>query len=394
MIYQRISLQPHGERWMFALDHPASVVRGAEYLAGNILRSEHAITSRKLYEVSSQPEDHETIIPANQRVEATGLPAHVPPRVKELVDGWKSANPDPKAIVKAARGYFRDQPFVYTVNPGTYDDPRALEEFLFVRREGFCEHYAAAFATLMRVAGVPSRIVIGYHGGDYNSLGKYVIVRQAHSHAWCEVWLKDEGWERVDPTEMIAPDRITSTLNSYLEARGTQEDASAAQRSSGSKGWHRLGHELQLAWDSVNYQWDLRVLNFDQESQRNFLFALGLGATSWTEILIWVLVATAGFVSVLSLWLRKPAVAVDKVSRGYARFCSALARAGLSREPWEGPQDFSRRAAERFPDQAEIIRRISELYIQVRYTAANTSPQPFLDAVRRLPRFTAPAASS
>ena len=392
MIYQRVSLQPHGEHWMFALDHPASVVPGAEYLAGNILRSEHAITSRRLYEVFSQPDDHETILPADQRVAATGLPTHVPPRVKELVDGWKSQNADAGAIVKAAREYFRDQPFVYTVKPGTYDDPRALEEFLFVRREGFCEHYAAAFATLMRVAGVPSRIVIGYHGGDYNSLGKYVIVRQAHSHAWCEVWLKDEGWQRVDPTEMIAPDRITSTLNSYLEARGGQEDAAGGQRTGSAKGWHRLQHEMQLAWDSVNYQWDLRVLNFDQEAQHSFLFSLGLGSTSWTEIFIWLLVATAAFVAVLSLWLRKPAAALDKVGRGYARYCSALARAGLCREPWEGPQDFSRRAAQRFPGQAEVIERIANLYIELRYTAGNPNPRPFLDAVRRLPRFTAAAS--
>jgi hypothetical protein len=394
MIYQRISLQPHGEHWLFALDHPASEVRGAEYLAGNILRSEHAVTSRKLYEVFSQPEDHETVLPADQRVVSTGLPTRVPPRVKELVDGWKSANPDPRAIVDAASHYFRDQPFIYTVKPGTYDDPRALEEFLFVRREGFCEHYAAAFATLMRVAGLPSRVVIGYHGGDYNSLGKYVIVRQAHSHAWCEVWLKDEGWLRVDPTEMIAPDHITSTLNSYLESRGVQGDGAAGQRSSSAAGWHRLQHELQLAWDSVNYQWDLRVLNFDQEAQRSFLFSLGLGSTSWSEILIWVMVVTAGFVAVLSLWLRQPTGAVDKVSRGYARFCSALARAGLAREPWEGPQHFAARAAEQFPAQAEIIRRISDLYIELRYGAAKANPQPFLDAVRRLPRFTATASSS
>ncbi|HEY3899696.1 MAG TPA: DUF3488 and transglutaminase-like domain-containing protein [Chthoniobacter sp.] len=395
MIYQRISLQPHGEHWMFALDHPASAVRGAEYVAGNILRSEHAITSRLRYEVTSQPEDHEIILPADQRVATTALPAHVPPRVKELVDGWKARNPDPKAILNAAREYFRDQPFVYTVNPGTYDDPRALEEFLFVRREGFCEHYAAAFATLMRVAGVPSRVVIGYQGGDYNSLGKYVIVRQAHSHAWCEIWLKGEGWQRVDPTGLIAPDRITSTLNSYLEARGGQgDDGSAGQRAGSAKGWHRLEHQLQLAWDSVNYQWDLRVLNFDQEAQRSFLFSLGLGSTSWTEIFIWLLVATAGFVAGLSLWLRKPGTAVDKVGRGYARFCSALARAGIAREPWEGPQDFSRRAAQRFPAQAEIIQRISDRYIELRYSAAPANPQPFLDEVRHLPRFTATASSS
>jgi len=385
---QRISLQPHGEHWLFALDHPASDVHDAYYLAGNVLQSKHAVTSRLRYEVFSKPEDHETVLPADQRVAATRLPSHVPPRVQALVDSWKAENPGPQAIIDAARHYFRSEPFVYTVQPGAYNDSRALEEFLFERRQGFCEHYAAAFATLMRVAGVPSRIVIGYHGGEYNSLGKYVIVRQADSHAWCEVWIKGVGWRRVDPTEMIAPDRITSTLSSYLESHAAQSDPTAAQRASTATGWRELQHELQLAWDTVNYQWDLRVLNFDQEAQHSFLLALGLGSTSWTEIFIWILVAAAAFVAALGLWQRHPVAAGDKVSRGYAGFCSTLARAGLPREPWEGPQHFAARAARHFPAQAEIIERVSGLYIELRYGAAGGSPQSFLEAVRRLPRFT------
>ncbi len=276
------------------------------------------------------------------------------------------------------------------MKPGAYDDSRALDEFLFERRQGWCEHYAAAFATLMRIAGIPSRIVIGYHGGEFNSLGKYVIVRQADAHAWCEVWLKDVGWLRVDPTDMIAPDRITSTLSSYLEARRpSRRIASAAQRSLAATGWREIQHEMQLAWDSVNYQWDLRVLNFDEEAQRSFLFSLGLGTTTWTEIFVWILVVVALFVALLGLWLRRPRGAVDKIGRGYARFCSALARAGLARQPWEGPQTFGTRAAEHFPEQAAHIARVSDLYIKLRYGAGAANPQPFLEAVRRLPRFTA-----
>ena len=387
-IRQRISLQPHGGRWLFALDRPMEI-RGANYLPGGVLQSKRAILSRYRYEVISRPDDRETKLPRDQMDAALQLPAHIDPRVKELASSWKVGNPKPAQIVETAIRYFRREHFVYTLQPGSYSDRNALAEFLFERRQGFCEHYAAAFATLMRLTGIPSRVVIGYHAGEFNSLGKYVIVRQSDAHAWCEVWLEGIGWQRVDPTDVIAPDRITSNMASYLESHGPQTDAAANERSLAASGWREFQHDFQLAWDSLNYQWDLHILNFDEEAQTNFLMALGLGSISWVDILFWVLVATAVFVGGLSYFLRRSGGPVDKVAKGYAGFCHALARAGLPREPWEGAQHFAARAAGHFPEHAEIIERISQLYIELRYGREKASVGPFLAAVRRLPRFTA-----
>jgi hypothetical protein len=145
-----------------------------------------------------------------------------------------------------------------------------------------------------------------------------------------------------------------------------------------------------LLWDSVNYQWDLRVLNFDEETQRNFLFSLGLGSVSWPEILIWVSVTIALILSLLALWLRRAGRAGgDEIARAYARFCRVLERAGLRREPWEGPQHFGERAASRFSAQADHIREVTALYIQLRYGAGAEAPKSLARAVRRLPRLAA-----
>jgi transglutaminase-like putative cysteine protease len=142
--------------------------------------------------------------------------------VRELVASWTSKTSEPQELVNLALQHFRAGKFSYSLEPGTYGEA-PLDEFLFERRVGFCEHYAATFATLMRVAGVPSRIVIGYLGGENNPnrLGDYVIVRQSDAHAWVEVWLEGIGWRRVDPTEAIAPERISSGLASYLQSRAT-----------------------------------------------------------------------------------------------------------------------------------------------------------------------------
>ena len=80
--------------------------------------------------------------------------------------------------------------FLYTLTPGTYSGRHALDQFLFERRKGFCEHYAAAFATLMRLAGIPSRVVIGYHGRRIQRARQIRHRAPGDAHAWCEVWLE------------------------------------------------------------------------------------------------------------------------------------------------------------------------------------------------------------
>jgi len=78
------------------------------------------------------------------------------------------------------------------------------------------EHFADAddrvpferFVALMRAAGIPSRVVVGYLGGELNTAGDYLIVRQSDAHAWAEIWLAGRGWVRVDPTGAIAPERM------------------------------------------------------------------------------------------------------------------------------------------------------------------------------------------
>ena len=386
-VRQRISLAPHGARWLFALDRPASDVRGASYQPGGYLQSRRAITSQFRYEVVSRPENREATLPADQRVETLRQPTHISPRVQTLVDQWKSDHPNPRDLVDAALYYFRRERFIYTLSPGTYGDSSGLDEFLFERRRGFCEHYAATFATLMRIAGVPSRVVIGYHGGEFNALGKYVIVRQADAHAWCEVWHKDGGWQRIDPTDVIAPERISSGLQSFLDTQAANTDPNAARNSTAAAGWREFQRDLRLLWDSINYQWDLRVLNFDEDAQRNFLVTLGLGAAAWSEIVVWVAIVIAIILVVIGWWVRRPNRAgFDEVKHAYAKFCRALERAGVPRESWEGPQHFGERAAAQFAAHADPIRRITTLYIQLRYSPATPDASPFLLAVRQLPK--------
>jgi protein-glutamine gamma-glutamyltransferase len=190
-IRQRITLAPHGAHWMFALDRPFEIPPRAVLARGNYLWSVQPIRKARRYEVISSSEIAEKELPPHERRLALELPASITPAVRELARSWIAENSNPRATVNSALQFFRTHGFRYSLSPGEYSR-NDLDEFLFRRRVGFCEHYAASFATLMRLARIPARVVVGYLGGEYNDLGRFFLVRQADTHAWCEVWLPGE----------------------------------------------------------------------------------------------------------------------------------------------------------------------------------------------------------
>src|SRR5699024_3515485 len=117
----------------------------------------------------------------------------------------KRESNSPQQVIQRALNWFRTKPYYYTLNPGLLQGKNRMDEFLFKTRRGFCEHYASAFAFLMRAAGIPTRIVTGYAGGEINPYNGWLVLRQTNAHAWDEVWLAGRGWVRVDPTSVIPP---------------------------------------------------------------------------------------------------------------------------------------------------------------------------------------------
>ena len=383
-VRQNIILDPHGKQWIFALDRPAVAARDSEFQAGGFLKSLRPILAPLRYTVISRPENREARLLPEQRNLAVSKPDQISAQVRELVDSWRANGAADRSVAEAAMQFFRKENFIYSLTPNTYGfDP--LTEFLFQRRTGFCEHYAAAFATLMRIAEIPSRVVVGYHGGEFNRMGNYVLVRQLDAHAWAEVWLKDEGWIRFDPTNVIAPDRIFSGSESFLESRDFADNASG-EVSTGVAGLRAIWHETRLAWENIKYHWDLRVVNYDEDAQQTFFNLAGLGDFAPPVIVLWMAIGALLIFGILAAWLgRTRRERLDPLVRDYRKFCRALAAAGVAREPWEGAQHFAERAAGRFPEQADAIRRAAELYIAARYGREPEAAVPFKKAVRRLP---------
>ena len=368
-IQQRITVPPHGARWMFALDHPIKAVPGAMLARGDYLWSVQPIRKSRRYEVMSSESRGNEITPT-ARAEALEVPSSISPAVRDLAQSWTVQNRDPRGIVSSALQFFRTQGFSYSLTPGTYDN---LEQFLFQRRAGFCEHYAASFATLMRLAGIPARVVVGYLGGEYNDLGHFILVRQADAHAWCEVWLPENGWTRVDPTSAVAPGRAGLDLTSFLETR-VASDQIETNSSALIARWLRSSviTNIRFFWQTLSYEWDTRVLAFDADVQEIFLRSTEIASRGTLFLVVEILLGSTALLAIyfawMQLWTRSR---VDRVKALYESFCRKTARLGVPRDPCEGPLDFGRRAVHSLPNESNRIRQIVDIYIQLRY-----APQP------------------
>ena len=382
-IRQRITIPPHGARWMFALDRPFEIPSGAKLARGNYLYSVQPIRKTRRYEVLSSTEPIEKELDAYERRTALQLPASITPAVRELAASFAARNSEPRAIVNSALQFFRTQGFRYSLSPGEYNKDD-LDEFLFHRRTGFCEHYAASFATLMRLAGIPARVVLGYLGGEYNDLGGFFLVRQADTHAWCEVWLAENGWTRIDPTAAVAPGRASQDLSSFLAGRVASGET-ATGRSAFFTQLVRLAlvNQIRSIWEAFNYQWDTRVMGFDADVQDVLLTSLGLTNRGPLPLVMQVLLVSAAVLIIYAGWMQlRTRPRADRIQALYERFCQKLARIGVRRDPWEGPSDFAARAAQALPNESEPVQQISNMYIALRYSSISGTLDNFAKKVR------------
>jgi protein-glutamine gamma-glutamyltransferase len=364
-IRQWVTIEPHGEHWMFALDRPVTAPPGAILTPGNYLWSSLPIMKPRRYEVRSSLETARQDLEPRERKRMLDVPESISPRVRELAQSWSTADPDPHAIVRRALEFFQTQHFRYSLSPGEYRR-NDLEEFLFQRRVGFCEHYAASFATLMRLAGVPARVVLGYLGGEFNEMGHFYLVRQSDTHAWCEVWLPRTGWTRVDLTNVVAPERINSGFETFLERSARVGEMSPGFTRTFAR--QPFFAKIRVTWQTLNYAWDSRVLGFDAEAQEALTNQIGLPDLRPVSLLLLSAIIAAGFVVILAIWMQLQTRAYpDPIQSLYARFCAKAARLGAPRDPSEGPVDFARRAGRVLPRESERIATISNFYVGLRY---------------------------
>lgn len=341
-----VTLQPTQQTFVFALDAPVAAPEIEGYRV-QWLPDLQLVTGRPLdhlsrYTVESSPQFRygpTQFSPALRADEA--LPAGFDPRSvalgRQLAAQARAAKQGGAFVAQALLQMFRNQPFRYTLNPGTYGRRDGVDQFLFDRRAGFCEHYAQAFVVVMRAAGIPARIVTGYQGGRFNPVDDTWVVRQSDAHAWAEYWLPERGWVRADPTAAVDPariDRSGATLASREPLLGV---AALGPRDTA------LLLQLRNQWDALNNTWNQWVLHYGSQRQLDLLNKLGLHqpdmATLAALAIATLLVATAIGGAFLALERRRH----DPWTQTYALLRGKLEQVGIDSEPSTPPRTLAGR---------------------------------------------------
>ncbi len=287
------------------------------------------------------------------------VPKDLAPRIVELAQQVTSHAHGPFMKALALEEHLRTS-YQYTLDLKRDERFEPLDDFLFVEKAGHCEYFASAMAIMLRAVGVPSRSVNGFLGGEWNSFGNYLAMRQGDAHNWVEAWIDGYGWVTFDPTPLGPP----------------------AANDTG------LVHRLRQMMDTVELSWFKYVIEYDLAKQVDIVAS----AQRWTHDLFdespsstsrpskKVLISAAAFALALlgafglkRLRKRTPRALRfrDRVAMAtYTRALDALERRGFVRAPHETGRALSLRVAEAGDPASAAFSELVDRYYAVRYGEA------------------------
>lgn len=357
-----ILLEPTKQKWLFALDMPINKPDKSILTPDFRLLARQPITSAKRYQVTSALSYRTEETDPRLRELALRLPDNITPRMRTLVSNWQIQTAGDWELVQRGLAFFNREEFRYTLLPPRLGANPA-DEFLFETRSGYCEHYAGSFALLMRIGGVPSRVVLGYLGGEVNRIGGYHMVLQSNAHAWVEVLIDGRGWVRVDPTAAVDPARVDHRSASRVLGTGNSVrfDLDPAGPIAG------LVKQMRLLADTIDATWQSWVLDFSAADQLALLDRLGLGPFGEYGLAALMVLTVSLTLALILLTLMRERTSLDPLETQYARFCQRLAQAGLPRLHNEGPSAFGRRVCVARPDLALAVGQFLAIYVPARF---------------------------
>lgn len=359
------------------------------------------------------------------------------PRLAELADrivaDAEATTPLEKA--QALEGYLRmPNNFEYSLSPPP--TPRGMdpiEDFVLNHRTGHCEYFASALVLMLRSQEIPARMVVGYKGGAFNSLGNYYLVRQKDAHAWVEAYLGPSEY----PSDVRREgSRFPSSDGVWLRLEPTPADYIEDE----NLGDATLLTRLADAVDYTQLLWSEYVLGLNAERQgeaiygplsqwasrlwqavalgkpRESLYVWQVGAALLLAVLAFIACCVVSCVLIprqtrrdavawlsgkparwLSGWLdfrqrrglARPQVHVEF----YQRLERLLRRFGITRQPHQTHREFAAAAGGRLADVphlqpvAGLPKRLVEAFYRVRFGGAvldNTEAQAIEQALRDL----------
>jgi protein-glutamine gamma-glutamyltransferase len=319
-VKQTIYLEPYHNSYYFGLDKPLFVTqRHIRKLADFTFTAPVYIERKIRYEVTSVISDtiYEEQIDENKYLQ---IPERMSQEITTLTKSL-AKNKDKEKTAENLFRYLNNGQYQYSLK-GLPVTKNPLDDFLFRSKFGNCEYFASALSVMLRVAGIPSRMVGGYRGGYYNEVGKYYLVPQKNAHVWVEAFLPQKGWVRLDPTPASA-------------------DTFAFPR----KG--SLFLRMSIFFDTINYYWNTIVINYNLERQLSIARtvirglkkpSLRLSIQSRQLVISLIVLAIAMFMAfyIKSLLLSKKTEEMKMLSR----FLKTMGQEGYKKTGSQGLEEF------------------------------------------------------
>ena len=363
LLTQEIFLEPIGTDVIFAAPRALGVRLAAPGLllddAGGL--SVAAPAARLHYTVDSELESSQRPLgPAPRPLDQAArerylqLPS-LPARVGALARRVAAASADDGDAARRLTAFLTRE-LRYSLAQAPTPGADALEDFLFVRRTGNCEYFATALAVMLRVVGIPARLVNGFQRGEWNPYGEYLAVRLSDAHSWVEAWIDGEGWVSFDPSP-----------------RG--------------EGEHAGGGRMGLYFDALRMQWYRYVVNWSLKDQVDLAASIRQTARrwrpEWPTLGGWPRPSASFALAVTSVvalvvawrWRRgdgntRPRLGGRAVPDFYRRALRLLARRGVRPAPHETAREFCARIQAEIPAWSDAAGALTSAYERVRFGRA------------------------
>ena len=337
-IVQTIYLEPYGNKYLFALDKPISFsIYRNKYSRARIYPFKSKIFERIRYKATSRIMSHlpQAMIDRNHYLQ---LPDNFAPKLRELVENLVGKQAE-EVRMKTLMRFLQRGNYEYSLEDLPVSES-PLEDFLFVHKRGNCEYFASSLAVMLRMAGIPARLIGGYRGGSYNGAGTYYLVTQRNAHVWVEAFLGKQGWTRFDPTPPL------------LESSSSRMDG-------------RVLLQLRLILDTFNYYWYKVIIDYDFTRQLEILNAVrervtrpDLKLRMDTSAIRNHLAAFAILVALSVLLYALIKNHKNREERVIAKFLHRMSAYGYEREENEGLEEFINRV------DKEDIRNRARIFVE------------------------------
>lgn len=277
-----ILLEPNQTKWLFYSGYPVASRPNLLFSPNNglIQQNKEMVTQRFAYSLKVQSTLPYHVLNQAEYAEATQLPGDVNPHLNAWAKRqFAKVHQDIPAFISFLHDYIHRQAFWYTLSPPPmFSNINMMDTFWFDTRKGFCEHYASAVTFILRAAGIPARVILGFQGGQWNPIAHTILIQSNDAHAWLEYWTKGVGWQQLDPTAFIAAERIDQTI---LNRQNDLQNQLAYFNIS-ELPW---GKRVKLILDSVRFFSEEWFLFYNQNTQLNLLQHVGLGQWNKGQLL-------------------------------------------------------------------------------------------------------------